>query len=122
LTTHLVAGREVLTDCSHNLEAATALAEHLQTRGRRYNLLFSCLDDKPVEEMAAVLRPVVGDVVVCSLDDERVMGLERLQAAFGGCRAAPDPLGGLEILDDPVLAAGSIRLVGRLIGASEGVD
>ncbi len=55
LSVHRVGGREVLVDCAHNLEAAQALAEHLDRLDRRYNLLFSCLDDKPVEAMAEVL-------------------------------------------------------------------
>jgi folylpolyglutamate synthase/dihydropteroate synthase len=106
-------------DCAHNLEAAQALAGHLGRLDRRYNLLFSCLDDKPVEAMARVLAPQVGDVVVCRLDDERAMSAERLAAAFAGAEIAADPQSALERLADPVLAAGSIRLVGALLRLSE---
>lgn len=120
LSDHLVDGRRVMMDCAHNLEAAEALADHLQGLDRRYNLLFSCLDDKPVEAMARVLAPQVGDVVVCRLDDERAMSLERLAAAFPGAEIAADPRSALERLDDPVLAAGSIRLVGALLALAEG--
>jgi folylpolyglutamate synthase/dihydropteroate synthase len=109
-----------MMDCAHNLEAAEALADHLQGLDRRYNLLFSCLDDKPVEAMARVLAPQVGDVVVCRLDDERAMSLERLAAAFPGAEIAADPRSALKRLDDPVLAAGSIRLVGALLALAEG--
>lgn len=119
LTVHRVAGRRVLLDGAHNLEAAAALARHLRTVDLRPHLLFSCLEDKPVEAMAAVLAPVVGEVVVCQLDDERAMPLERLRAAFVGSGVARRPLDGLERLPDPVLAAGSLRLVGELL-AEEG--
>jgi len=119
LSVHRFKGREVLMDCAHNLEAARALAEHLNTLDCRYNLLFSCLDDKPVEAMAEVLEGCVGDVVVCPLDDERAMPLERLAAAFAGAEVAEDPQSGLECLSDPVLAAGSIRLVGALLALAE---
>ena len=119
LSFHRIKGREVLTDCAHNLEAAKAVAEHLDGLDCRYNLLFSCLDDKPVEAMAEVLRDRVGDVVVCRLDDDRAMPLERLAAAFDGAGVAEDPLSGLDRVSDPVLAAGSIRLVGALLAQEE---
>ena len=119
LSVHLVEGRQVTMDCAHNLEAAVALADHLGRLDQRYNLLFSCLDDKPVEAMARVLAPHVGDVVVCRLDDERAMSPERLAAAFAGTEIAADPRSALKRLGDPVLAAGSIRLVGALLALSE---
>jgi dihydrofolate synthase/folylpolyglutamate synthase len=120
LSSHPVDGREVLMDCAHNLEAAQSLAHFLGGLEHRYNLLFSCLADKPVEAMAKVLRPLVGDVVVCRLDDERAMPVERLAAAFTGAGVANDPRSGLDRLEDPVLAAGSVRLVGELIALAQG--
>jgi dihydrofolate synthase/folylpolyglutamate synthase len=122
LSVHRLNGREVLMDCAHNLEAARVLAEHLGGLDCRYNLLFSCLDDKPVEAMAEVLRDRVGDIVVCRLHDERAMPLERLAAAFAGAECAEDPLSGLDRLSDPVLVAGSTRLVGALLALEETVS
>ncbi len=117
-----VSGRRVLVDGAHNLEGAEALAAHLSERGEKRNLLFSCLDDKPVEAMARVLRPVVASVAVCRLDDERAMPLDRLTAAFPGAVRASDPMTALRELEDPVVAAGSLRLVGALLeAAKEGV-
>ncbi|MBD3853701.1 MAG: hypothetical protein IFJ96_02875 [Acidobacteria bacterium] len=110
-----MAGREVLVDCAHNLEAARSLTRHLGGLDCKYNLIFSCLDDKPLDEMAAVLRPCVAEVAICPLADERAMPVDRLLAAFPGARVAETPLGCLEQLGDPVLAAGSIRLVGQLL-------
>ena len=122
LSRHLIAGREVLVDCAHNFEAAEALANHLDGLEHRYNLLFSCLDDKPVEEMAAVLRPEVGQVVVCPLADERAMPLARLAKAFPGSVRARTATEGLAALRDPILAAGSLRLAGEILALSEEVD
>lgn len=113
-------GRSILVDVAHNLEGAVALAAHLRSRGERRNLLFSCLDDKPVEAMARALRPVVDAVAVCLLDDERAMPMDRLAAAFPDAIRAPDPLAALRKLDDPVVAAGSFRLVGPLLEAAKG--
>jgi dihydrofolate synthase/folylpolyglutamate synthase len=120
LSFHRVAGREVLVDCAHNLEAAQALAEFLATSDRSYNLLFSCLEDKPVEEMAAVLRPHVAKIVVCPLADDRAMDIGRILAAFPGALSAGSPLEALRGLPDPVLAAGSVRLAGALLAHAEG--
>ena len=115
-----VGGRRILVDGAHNLEGAEALAEHLRRRSERRNLLFSCLDDKPLAAMARVLEPAVDAVVVCRLDDERAMPLDRLAGAFPGAVRAQDPLAGLQLLADPVVAAGSLRLVGALLEAAEG--
>jgi dihydrofolate synthase/folylpolyglutamate synthase len=119
LSTHRVNGRDLLMDCAHNLEAAEALAGYLVGQDRRYNLLFSCLDDKPVEAMADVLEPCVGDIIVCPVDDERAMPVDRLAAAFSTAAIAPDAWSGFESLSDPVLVTGSIRLVGALYALAE---
>jgi dihydrofolate synthase/folylpolyglutamate synthase len=119
LTLHRVEGREVLLDCAHNLEAARELAAFLGSSKLRRNLVFSCLSDKPVEEMAAVLRPHVDEVVVCELADERAMALKRMLAAFPGAAAAGSPLEALRAAPDPVVAAGSVRLAGALLAVAD---
>jgi len=114
-----VGGRRLLVDAAHNREGAEALAAYLGTRPERRNLLFSCLDDKDVEAMARVLAPVVGNIAVCQLADDRAMAVGRIAAAFPGAAVAPDPISGLGSLPDPVVAAGSLRLVGALYEAAE---
>ena len=122
LTETRVGDRSVLLDGAHNLEGAEVLAAELRRRPVTYNLLFSCLDDKPVEAMAEVLSPVVGDIAVCGLNDPRAMPVERLSAAFPAAEPASNPKAGIAHLGDPVVAAGSLRLVGRLLElAEEGV-
>jgi dihydrofolate synthase/folylpolyglutamate synthase len=122
LSLHRVLGRWVLVDCAHNLEGAGALARHLADGSILYHLLFSCLDDKPVEAMARLLRPHVGNVAVFELDDERAMPLEGLRAAFPEAEVAPSVTAALERLPDPVVAAGSLRVAGELLArAEEGV-
>ena len=119
LSMHRVAGRRVLVDCAHNAEAAQALAAYLASRDVRFNLLFSCLEDKPVDAMAAILEPVVGEIVVCPLADERAMPLDRLTAAFPGALRSRSVLEALASLNDPVVAAGSVRLAGELLARAE---
>jgi folylpolyglutamate synthase/dihydropteroate synthase len=115
LSIHRISGRQVLVDCAHNFEAARSLALHLDTLDHRHNLVFSCLDDKPVREMAAELRSRVDRIVVCQLADERAMPVDELLAAFPGAMTAETPLECMALLDDPVLATGSTRLVGQLL-------
>lgn len=121
LSTLCLDGREILVDGAHNQEGAMVLASHLGDQAGRRNLLFSCLEDKEVEAMAGVLTPAVGEIVVIELDDDRAMSIERLAAAFPGAVRAPDLLSALGLLSDPVVAAGSLRLVGSLMDlAKEG--
>jgi dihydrofolate synthase/folylpolyglutamate synthase len=115
LSVHRVLGRRILVDCAHNAEGATALAGHLADAPVLYHLLFSCLDDKPVETMARALWPQVGNVTVVPLDDERAMPVDRLLKAFPDARCAASVEEGLEQLPSPVVAAGSVRLVGELL-------
>ncbi len=119
LSWHHIDGRRVLLDGAHNLEAVTALAATLEAVSLRPHLVFSCLDDKPVEAMARVLTPVVESVTLCVLDDERAMPLERLRAAFPQACTVPDPRLALARTPDPALAAGSLRLVGTLLADAE---
>jgi len=122
LTWVSIGDRMVLLDGAHNLEGAETLAAELGRRRERFNLLFSCLDDKPVEAMSRVLSPVVGRIAVCELDDPRAMPIERLRDAFPHAKPVPDPGTGINRLSDPIVAAGSLRLVGRLLElAEEGV-
>lgn len=121
LTYHDVRGRQVLLDAGHNLEATASLASHLAARDSKPNLLFSCLDDKPVEAMAELLQPVVSQIAVCPLSDERTMPMDRLEHAFPSAESAHDPLTALDLLPDPVVATGSIRLIGALL-RHEGIE
>ena len=84
-----------------------------------YHLLFSCLRDKPAVEMARALRPHVGNVVLCPLDDERAMPRDTLTEAFPEAGWVSTVEEGLKTLPDPVVAAGSIRLVGELLALAE---
>jgi dihydrofolate synthase/folylpolyglutamate synthase len=119
LSVHRVLGRRVLVDCAHNAEGVAALASHLADQPVLYHLLFSCLDDKPLEAMARTLRPVVGNVAVCPIKDERAASLERLEAAFPEAASAASVGQALTLLPSPVVVAGSVRLVGELLAVGQ---
>ncbi len=97
-------GVEWILDVAHNPAGAWALRSGLNAdpKGRRLQtLIFSCLRDKPVAEMAQILFPLFEQVVVAPIHTARAAALEDLLAA---ARAT-----GI-----PAVAAGSVREAGRM--------
>jgi dihydrofolate synthase/folylpolyglutamate synthase len=113
--------RRLLLDGAHNREAVAALAGALDEMGLsgKLHLLFSCLDDKPLESMAALLRPRVAGVTVAPIRSPRARTLDDLAAAFPGCRRATSVTHALLDLEPghPTLVTGSLRLVGEVLTA-----
>ena len=112
-------GRKLLLDGAHNLEAMTALTAALDSLGLsgEVSLLFSCLADKPLVEMAALLRPRVAGVTVAPIESPRATPADALAAQFPGCRVAPSVADALAALPEgrPTLVTGSLRLVGEVL-------
>ncbi len=112
-------GRRLLLDGAHNREATAALAASILGLGLsgRLHLLFSCLDDKPAEAMAGLLRPHVRDVFLAPIDSPRAVPVDRLAAAFPEGRPFPSVAAALAALppDLPTLVTGSLRLVGEVM-------
>lgn len=119
-------GRRLLLDGAHNREAIAALAAALDAMdlSGKLHLLFSCLDDKPIESMAALLRPRVVGVTVAPIRSPRARPLDELAAAFPGCRSAASVSIALQALpaDLPTLVTGSLRLVGEVLAGNGGAD
>ncbi len=118
------AGRDLLVDGAHNREAMAALAGALDAMGLSgtLHLLFSCLDDKPLDAMAALLRPRVRSVTVTEIASPRATPVAALAAAFPGCRQAGTAAAALLELpaDRPTLVTGSLRLAGEVLAAIGG--
>jgi dihydrofolate synthase/folylpolyglutamate synthase len=116
--------RTLLIDGAHNREAVEALAEALDAMGLsgNVNLLFSCLDDKPIEAMARRLRPRVAEVTVAPVESPRARPLDELAAAFPGSRRAANVAAALGEMpaDLPTLVTGSLRLAGEVLAARGG--
>ncbi|MCJ7440767.1 MAG: Mur ligase family protein [Thermoanaerobaculaceae bacterium] len=111
--------RRLLVDCAHNREAIAVLAGALDDMGLsgKLNLLFSCLDDKPLESMGDLLRPRVVEVTVTPIRSPRARPLDELAAVFPGCRRATSVAAALLDLppEHPTLVTGSLRLVGEVL-------
>jgi dihydrofolate synthase/folylpolyglutamate synthase len=84
LETITAAGRaDVLLDVGHNPAGAWALraaVSHLD-KGQPMTLVFGCLKDKPAVELAQILFPLFGKIIVTLVDSPRSASLEDLLAA-----------------------------------------
>src|SRR6202522_2336748 len=74
---------DVLLDVGHNPAGAWALraAVSQMDKGQPLTLVFGCLKDKPITELAQILFPLFGRVVVTPVDSPRSASLEDLLAA-----------------------------------------
>src|SRR5271156_2674451 len=76
---------EVLLDVGHNPAGAWALRAAVSQleKGQPLTLVFRCLKDKPVAELAQILFPLFGHVVVTPVDSPRSASVGDLLAAAG---------------------------------------
>src|SRR3984957_6244533 len=127
LETITAAGRaDVLLDVGHNPAGAWALREavsHLD-KGQPMTLVFGCLKDKPAVELAQILFPLFGKIILTLVDSPRSASLEDLLAAASTTgsevEAAAGATGALECafqltpVNGLVVVTGSVYLVGQL--------
>jgi len=134
----------LLLDGAHNPAGAQALADYLQSRGgERPVLLFNAMRKKKVEEMVRPLADLIDAIVITRARVDRAAEPEDLapvleplvkrvevipdpgQALERARFLAPDPGQALErarflaLPDGYVLVAGSLYLVGEILGLSE---
>jgi dihydrofolate synthase/folylpolyglutamate synthase len=121
----------VVLDGAHNTEAMRTLlatwVDFLASRGligARAHLLFAALTDKDISAMAALLRSHVGRVSFARLSSDRSADPADLARHFPGIAAEV-----LESLADfrpddsrPVLATGSLFLVGEMLALRSGTE
>src|SRR5271156_1400973 len=117
---------DVLLDVGHNPAGAWALRAAVSQldKGQPLTLVFGCLKDKPVAELAQILFPLFGHVVVTPVDSLRSAPVEDLLAAArttgSETEVAADAVSALERalqLTPPhglVVVTGSLFLVGQV--------
>jgi dihydrofolate synthase/folylpolyglutamate synthase len=116
---------EWVLDVAHNPAGAWALRAGLRSileeRGPRI-LIFSCLSDKPVAEMAQILFPLFERVIVTPIHAARAAAVEDLLAAAKGtgtkATAADSVREALQLAQENaaggvVVVSGSVYLVGE---------
>jgi dihydrofolate synthase/folylpolyglutamate synthase len=115
--------RSILLDVGHNPAGAWTLRAALATEQHSpRNLIFGCLDDKPVEELAQILFPLFERVLLVPVPSPRAASGSRLLAAAQsvGANAGLQPnlaaaLQALPQSEDAVIT-GSVYLVGEARG------
>jgi dihydrofolate synthase / folylpolyglutamate synthase len=126
----LIAGNggraDVLLDVGHNPAGAWALraAVSRMDQGQPLTLVFGCLQDKPVAELAQILFPLFGRVVVTPVDSPRSASVEDMVGAArltsSEVEAATDPISAVERAlrltpaHGMVVVTGSVFLVGQV--------
>jgi dihydrofolate synthase/folylpolyglutamate synthase len=85
-------GVEWILDVAHNAAGAAALRAGLSglEAKKPRTLIFSCLRDKPVAEMAQILFPLFEQVILAPIHSARATAMEEMEAAARatGCSAA----------------------------------
>jgi dihydrofolate synthase/folylpolyglutamate synthase len=118
-------GREWLLDVAHNPAGAEALALSLNTV-MRYSktsiLIFSCLHDKPLHDLARILFPKFQKVLLTPIRSLRATPLEEMAAVAESVGArwelthsVEEVIGrALETKPDVIVVSGSVYLVGEV--------
>ena len=116
---------EWILDVAHNPAGAWALRAGLRGALRDEDprtLVFSCLRDKPLAEMAQILFPLFGQVIVAPIHSARAAALEDLLAAAkrtGTPAVAAESVGeALHVAEERsqggvAVVSGSVYLVGQ---------
>ena len=129
----------MLLDVGHNPAGAWALRAAVSQldQGQPLTLVFGCLKDKPVVELAQILFPLFGQVVVTPVDSPRSASVEDLlaaarttgsevEAAAGrshsgwSARCSMTPAHGLVVVTGSVYLVGQVRPL--LVAAQAGND
>lgn len=113
----------LVLDGAHNPESMAALCRELpELAGGPARLVFGALSDKPWGDLAALVRPLVSEVVVVPLRQRRTVDPEELATAFAPhlpTRVGADPYSEIERFARsdpaaPIIATGSLFLVGEV--------
>jgi dihydrofolate synthase / folylpolyglutamate synthase len=109
---------EIVLDGAHNPAGARALAAYIERfyAGRRVRLIFGAMRDKAIDEIAGILFPLAGEVIVTAPRQSRAIAPEAVRDAAGhpSVRIAADIEEALAMVrgsDDPVFVTGSLFLV-----------
>ncbi len=113
---------DVFLDGAHNPAGARALAAYIRRfhAGRRVVLIYGAMRDKAVEEVAGILAPVAGEIILTAPRQPRAVRPEAMRALVDhpSVRIAPSLAEALAVVDSAgadkaVFVTGSLFLVGE---------
>jgi dihydrofolate synthase/folylpolyglutamate synthase len=111
-------GRTILLDVGHNPAGAWSLRAVLAAEPTLRTLIFGCLDDKPVEELAQILFPLFERVLLVAVPSPRAASGARLLAAAQSVGATATLEANLAaalaaLASEDAVITGSVYLVGE---------
>lgn len=74
----------ILLDVGHNTLAATVIVESL--KGFKYTLVYNSFTDKNYREILNILKPIIHDVEIITVSDERIESLEVMKKTLDGLK------------------------------------
>ncbi len=110
----------VLLDGAHNLPGVEVLVSEIRSvfGDRSLTLIFGALADKPVENMARLLKPIFDKVLLVPVSSERNIPVTELLRFFPGSEGCHDLVDAIRRADErgnPVVLTGSLFLVGEAL-------
>jgi dihydrofolate synthase/folylpolyglutamate synthase len=118
---HVSPNPDIILDGAHNPAGARALARYLERfyGGRRIWLVYGAMRDKAIDEVAGVLFPVAGELVLTAPDTPRALRPEALAEFAGRGHIEPTVESAIAYArahaaeDDVIVITGSLFVVGE---------
>ena len=118
---HVAPNPDIILDGAHNPAGARALARYIERfyADRKLHLIFGAMRDKSIEEIAGILFPLAGDLVLTAPANPRALRPEALAEIAGRgeiVATVAEAIGlarGRASADDVILIAGSLFLAGE---------
>jgi len=73
-------GKNILLDVGHNPLAASSIANAL--KGNKYTLIYNTYKDKDYKNILRILRPIIKDVQIIAIDEERIVEKKVLEESL----------------------------------------
>ncbi|MFA5455619.1 MAG: bifunctional folylpolyglutamate synthase/dihydrofolate synthase [Sulfurimonas sp.] len=70
----------IIIDVGHNALAAQGITEAL--KGQKFRLVYNSYRDKNYKEILSILKPIILDVEIIEIENQRVEGLENIEKAL----------------------------------------
>jgi dihydrofolate synthase / folylpolyglutamate synthase len=118
---HVAPNPDIILDGAHNPAGARALARYIERfyPAHKLHLIFGAMRDKSIEEIAGILFPLAGDLLLTAPDNSRAVRPEALAEIAGRGEIVATVAEAIDLArnrasaDDVILITGSLFLAGE---------
>jgi len=118
---HVAPNPDIILDGAHNPAGARALARYIERfyAAHKLHLIFGAMRDKSIEEIAGILFPLAGDLLLTAPDNSRAVRPEALAEIAGRGEIVASVAQAIDLArtrasaDDVILITGSLFLAGE---------